>query len=84
MATVTSKMQFTIPMAIARVVGIKSGERVDVAEEEGRIVITPMRQLIEELAGSIAVPKHLKGRDLDEIIEEGKEQYFRSKYQSKK
>jgi AbrB family looped-hinge helix DNA binding protein len=83
-ATITSKMQFTIPMSIARRVGIHSGERVDVAEEDGKIIITPMKQLIRELAGSISVPEHLKGRDIDELIEEAKEEYFKSKYASKK
>lgn len=83
-ATVTSKMQFTIPMNIARKVGITSGEKVDVAEEDGRIIITPMKQLIHKLAGSVPVPEHLRGRDLDEIIEEAKEEYFREKYRNKK
>lgn len=79
-ATVTSKMQFTIPMAIARRVGITSGEKVDVAEEDGKIVITPMKQLIRELSGSLPMPKEWEGRDLDDIIDEAKEEYFRSKY----
>lgn len=83
-ATVTSKMQFTIPMNIARKVGVKSGEKVDVAEEDGRIVITPLRQLVEELAGSIAIPKKWKGKDIDSVIEEAKEEYFLSKYRTQK
>ncbi len=83
-ATVTSKMQLTIPMNIARKVGLRSGEKVDVVEKEGQIIITPLRKLVEDLAGSIEVPKELKGKDVDEMIQQAKENYFRSKYSAKK
>ena len=78
-ATVTSKMQFTIPIAIARRVGIGSGDRVAVSEENGRIILTPMKQLIEELAGSLAMPEKWKGKNTDEIISQTKQEYFRNK-----
>ena len=82
-ATITSKLQLTIPVKIAHKVGVKSGERVHIVEEDGRIIITPMRQLVEQLAGSIPMPEKWKGRDIDEIIGEAKEEYFKSKYNSK-
>lgn len=78
-ATITSKLQFTIPILIARKVGIKSGEKVQVFEEDGRIVITPVKQLLTELAGSLSLPKEWKGKDIDFIIEESKRKYFKSK-----
>lgn len=83
-ATITSKMQFTIPMLIARKIGVKSGEKVDVAEKKGQIIITPLRKLVEDLAGSIKIPQELKGKDMDEVIRQAKENYFRTKYSSKK
>lgn len=83
-ATITSKLQLTIPVKIARKVGIKSGEKVDVSEENGKIVITPMIKLIHELSGSLPMPKEWEGRDLDEIIDEAKEEHFRQKYNRKK
>ena len=83
-ATITSKLQLTIPVKIARKVGVKSGEKVNIEEENGKILITPLRQLVEELAGSLPVPKKWKGRDIDEIIREAKEEYFESKYRRKK
>lgn len=49
--TVTRKLQLTIPMAIAKKLGIKIGDKVNIREEAGRMVITPYRQLIEDLAG---------------------------------
>lgn len=83
-ATITSKLQLTIPVNIARKIGVKSGEKVNIIEEDGRIIITPIRQLVEELAGSIDLPLELRGKDIDEIIKEAKEDYFRTKYNSQK
>ncbi|MBF8249851.1 MAG: SpoVT-AbrB protein [Candidatus Levybacteria bacterium] len=78
-ATVTSKLQLTIPVRIAREVGIKSGEKVQVLEENGRITITPMRKIIMELAGSLSLPEKWKGKNVDSIINEAKYKYFRKK-----
>lgn len=83
-ATITSKMQFTIPILIARKVGVRSGEKVDVVEKQGQIIITPLRKLVEDLAGSIKIPKELKGKNIDEAIREAKSNYFRTKYFAKK
>lgn len=78
-ATVTSKLQFTIPILIARKVGLKSGEKVQVFEEDGHIVITPAKQLLTELAGSLSLPNRWRGKDMNLIIEESKRKYFKSK-----
>lgn len=83
-ATITSKLQLTLPIGIARKVGVQSGEKVDVLEEEGRIIITPLRKLVEELAGSIQIPASLQRKDVDTLIQQAKKEYFRSKYRSKK
>lgn len=80
-ATITSKMQLTVPIGIARKVGLKTGEKVSVDEKEGKIIITPMRALVEELAGSLSLPKRWQGKTMDEIIKEAKEEYFKSKNQ---
>jgi len=78
-ATITSKLQFTIPAAIARSAGIKSGIKVHVAEENGRIIITPLKKIIEELAGCLSAPKNFKNKNLDKIIKESKIKYFSSR-----
>ena len=78
-ATITSKMQFTIPIKIARKVGIKSGEKVSVSEENGKIIIASVKNLITELAGSLSLPNRWKGKDIDSIIRESKQKHFRSK-----
>ena len=78
-ATITSKMQLTIPISIARMTGIKTGEKVYVASEKGKIVLTPAKLLLTELAGSVVVPKKFKGKDIDSIITEAKNNYFKNK-----
>lgn len=78
-ATITSKMQFTIPIKIARKVGVKSGEKVNVSEDNGRIIIAPVKNLLAELAGSLFLPKAWKGKDIDSIIKKSKRKHFRSK-----
>lgn len=80
MATITSKKQLTIPAAIFREAGFSIGERVLVSEENGRVVITSAEKLVEELAGSVPVPKKWKGKDADQIINEARDEYFREKY----
>ena len=83
-ATITSKLQFTIPSIIARSVGVVKGDRLAVSEENGRIILTPMKQLVEELAGSIEIPQELKGKDIDQAIRQAKEIYFKTRYVEKK
>ena len=75
-ATITSKMQLTLPVSIARKIGLKSGQKVAVSEKEGKITLTPIRSLIEELAGSVTVPSKLKGKSVDGIIHIAKSEHF--------
>lgn len=77
-ATITSKMQFTIPIRIARKVGVESGEKVNVSEENGTIIISPIKNLLVQLAGSLSLPEKWKGKDIDSIIKESKRRHFKS------
>ncbi len=78
-ASITSKMQITIPIIIARKIGITSGDKLTVSEEGGRIILTPIKQLVTELAGSLSIPEKWKGKDTDTIIQEAKAQHFQHK-----
>jgi AbrB family looped-hinge helix DNA binding protein len=78
-ATVTSKMQFTIPMLIAKKIGLKSGDKLTVSEENGKIILTPIKQLIKELSGSLPAPVAWKGKNIDIIIQEAKTKHFQNK-----
>jgi len=79
LATITSKRQLTIPSTIFQDLGLKEGERVMVSKEKGKITIQPAKNLVEELAGSVAVPKKFKGLTIDKIIEFTKQEYLKSK-----
>ena len=78
-ATITSKMQLTIPISIARHVGIKVGEKVNIAENNNSIIITPVKQLLDELEGSLSMPIKWRDKDIDPIIQEAKSKYFKTK-----
>ena len=75
-ATITSKRQLTIPASLFKEVGLAERQKVLISEEEGKLVITPIVNLIDKLAGSLQVPPRWKGKDIDTIIEESKAEYF--------
>lgn len=75
-ATITSKNQLTLPARLFVETGLRRGQKVIVSEEDGKIILTPAEKLVEELAGSVPVPKEWKGKGIDQIIEESREEYF--------
>lgn len=77
LATITSKKQLTLPAGIFREAGLKIGQRVMVTQENGNLLIAPAKSLVEELAGSLTLPKRWKKKSLDRIIEEAKSEHFR-------
>lgn len=80
-ATITSKRQLTIPSKIFKKAGIRIGEKVVVQEIEDGLLIKPAIKLVEELGGSVSVPKKFSGIDIDKAIEIAKERHFRRKWQ---
>lgn len=83
MATITSKRQLTIPSKLFKEAGLQIGQKVIVSEENGSLKLTPAERLVEELAGSLQMPKKWQGKDLDEIIDRAREEYFKEKYHLK-
>lgn len=78
-ATLTSKRQLTIPAEIFRKLGLRTGQKLIVREDEGEITLTPALNLVEDLAGSVQVPAKYKGLSADEIIDKSKKDYFSKK-----
>lgn len=78
-ATVTSKRQLTIPVAIFKKLDLKEGERVVVRRERGKITIQPAKNLVEKLAGSVTIPKKFRGLSIGKIIKLAKQEYFKSR-----
>ena len=77
MATITSKKQLTLPAALFREAGFRVGQKVIVSEENGRLLLTPAELLVEELAGSVPVPKKWKGKSLKWIKDQAIKEYFK-------
>lgn len=76
MATITSKKQLTIPAALFRQAGFKEGQKVIVSEENGSLKITSAEALVEQLAGSVPIPKKWRGKSIATIKEEAIKEYF--------
>ncbi len=79
LATITSKRQLTIPSNIFKEIGLKEGEKVLIGLDEGRIYIEPARDLIENLAGSVSLPKRFKDLEIEKVIIKAKDEYFKNK-----
>lgn len=79
-ATITSKRQLTIPVALFKKAKFAKGDRVLFEEENGKILLRSATALVEELSGSVKIPKRFYGLDADELIKKAKEEYFNKKY----
>ncbi len=81
-AAITSKRQLTIPAAAFRDLNLNSGERVIVTVDKKNksLKIQSQLALVQELAGSISVPKHLREIDIDVAIKKGRDAYIQRKY----
>lgn len=80
-ATITSKRQFTIPVALFKKANLKSNQRVLVklVSADGVLRVEPMKRIVDELAGSVKIPVQYKGMDIDKMIEKAKFEYFSKK-----
>ena len=78
-ATITSKRQFTILVELYQALSLREGEKVLVTREKNTINISPVMQLVNQLAGSVKVPKAYKGLSTEAMIKKAKREYFRNK-----
>ncbi len=79
-ATITSKRQLTIPAELFRKAGFSSGQKVLIDLNEGDLSIKSAFDLIDELEGSVSLPKKIKGKDIDGLITRAKVNHFKKKY----
>lgn len=68
-ATLTGKQQLTVPAELFRKLNWEIGQKVMISERNGSLSITSAIDLIDRLAGSVPVPKRLKGISVDRMIE---------------
>jgi len=57
LSTITAKLQLTLPKRLCAQLGLKRGDKVAVTIEHGGIILTPLRTLIEEAAGSLGIER---------------------------
>ena len=76
MATITGKRQITIPIKLFKAANLDKNKKVVISQEKNRLVITSAISLVENLAGSLKMPTSWQGKDLEEIIEQSKTDYF--------
>lgn len=79
LATITSKRQFTIPVSIFQSLDLKQGQKVLVYQDNGAIKIEPALDLIDQLAGSVKLPKRFRNMGIDKVISKAKKEYFSQK-----
>lgn len=82
--TITSQGQISIPAKLRRKLGLEKNKRAIVTEEDGKIIIEPVKDLLE-LEGAFS---HLaiKGKPIEEIIkleDEAIEKEFVENYRRK-
>lgn len=68
---VTSKRQITIPSALSKELGIKSGDHVEVAREGDRLVVKPVLVIDKSEAWFYSKQWQAKERQVDKSIAKG-------------
>jgi AbrB family looped-hinge helix DNA binding protein len=74
--SISSKRQVTIPASIYNKLNLKRGQRLIVSAQKNKIIMEPAQLLIENLAGSITLPRKFRGKSIQKIIQEAKKDYF--------
>lgn len=77
LATITSKRQLTIPVEVFNTLKLRVGEKVLVLPQDGGFRIAPALRLIDQLAGSVKIPKRFQGLNINGIVKKAKQEHFR-------
>ncbi len=72
LATITSKRQITLPVALFSKLDLESGSKILLTEEQGKIIMSPSGSAVRDLAGTIKVPKKISDRQLENNIKSAK------------
>ena len=70
-ATVTSKGQVTLPVAIRRALSINAGDKLTFTVEDDRVLVQPAADFLS-LAGSVQVPPEVRGAPWADIKEQAR------------
>ena len=64
--SITSQGQISIPAKLRRKLGLEKHKKASVREEDGKLIIEPVKDFLE-LGGSLS-HKAIKGKSIDEIM----------------
>lgn len=72
-ATVTSKGQITLPLAVRTALGLSAGHKVDFVAQDGNFIVVPVRSDVATLKGRFAgrASKPVTIEDMNEAIADG-------------
>ena len=76
LASITSKRQLTIPVAVFEKLGFKENSKVVLEEKEEGILVKPADKFLDDLGGSVSIPNKLKGVSAEKAITEAKKAHF--------
>jgi AbrB family looped-hinge helix DNA binding protein len=78
---ITSKRQISIPVNVFNSLGLKKGDSllINVDFDNERIIMEKQEKILNQLAGSLKLPKKYKNKSLEQIVFDAKRNYFGSK-----
>jgi AbrB family looped-hinge helix DNA binding protein len=78
-ATITSKRQLTIPVAVFKLLDLSDNSKVVVEVLDEGFLVKPASSLLDELGGSVTVSEELQGVSAETAIAEAKKKHFKQK-----
>ncbi len=73
---ITARGQITIPAELRRTLRIKAGTQISLSQENGRLVLTPVEQLLGEMQGFLK-PRPGEPSAFEALFEERKRERMR-------
>jgi bifunctional DNA-binding transcriptional regulator/antitoxin component of YhaV-PrlF toxin-antitoxin module len=79
-ATITSKRQLTIPSKLFKKAKLSKGDKLLIKEESGELKIKKASSIVEEMAGSLSIPKRFRTIKDEVLIKKAKAKYYKKKF----
>ena len=76
---ISSKRQVTIPAKFFEKLNLKRGDRLIFELNDNCLTIKRTLSLVDELAGSIGLPKKYQKISLDDLVRQARDKHFRKK-----
>jgi len=73
---ITTKRQATFPKKLLEALGVKPGDRIRANIIDNKVILEPMGKGILDLVGTMPKLKLPKGKTVDDLIIEARDEYF--------